>query len=262
MRMTPEVKVFLYMVSMADAQQTLQDAKWQERYHLDPQKTFTKLVSHGYLQAVATGNELTAKARKALADIDDWLWIHEYYLPGVIDFTLAKRLSYRTDLQGYPLVQALLAQAKTQADGDHDYLALLLRHQLKLEFSTHHDHAAVHTLMQLMYSELDVGQDVDLKAFNYHNSWLKVTSFEKQLLKQLLGRLDQTVDDFEMAFSQWLQTVPSHGRFFTNFEVMTIVMYELGNDDRRLDEVYHAAAMRHLAQRNDQIETPTHSATV
>lgn len=262
MRMTPEVKVFLYMVAMADAQQTLQDAKWQERYHLDPQKTFTKLVSHGYLKAVATGNELTAKARKALADIDDWLWIHEYYLPGVIDFSLAKRLAYRTDLQGYPLVQALLDQAQNQADGDHDYCALLLRHQLKLEFSTHHDNAAVQTLMQLMYSELDVSQEVDLKAFNYHNSWLKVTSFEKQLLKELLGRLDQTVDDFEMAFSQWLQTMPSCGRFFTNFEVMTIVMYELGNDEYRLDEVYHGAAMRHLAQQREQLDAQPHSATV
>lgn len=262
MRMTPEVKVFLYMVAMADAQQTLQDAKWQERYHLDPQKTFTKLVSHGYLKAVATGNELTAKARKALADIDDWLWIHEYYLPGVIDFSLAKRLAYRTDLQGYPLVQALLDQAQNQADGDHDYCALLLRHQLKLEFSTHHDNAAVQTLMQLMYSELDVSQEVDLKAFNYHNSWLKVTSFEKQLLKELLGRLDQTVDDFEMAFSQWLQTMPSYGRFFTNFEVMTIVMYELGNDEYRLDEVYHGAAMRHLAQQREQLDAQPHSATV
>lgn len=262
MRMTPEVKVFLYMVAMADAQQTLQDAKWQERYHLDPQKTFTKLVSHGYLQAVVTGNELTAKARKALADIDDWLWIHEYYLPGVIDFSLAKRLAYRTDLQGYPLVQALLDQAQNQADGDHDYCALLLRHQLKLEFSTHHDNAAVQTLMQLMYSELDVSQEVDLKAFYYHNSWLKVTSFEKQLLKELLGRLDQTVDDFEMAFSQWLQTMPSYGRFFTNFEVMTIVMYELGNDEYRLDEVYHGAAMRHLAQQREQLDAQPHSATV
>ncbi|WP_407894564.1 hypothetical protein [Lacticaseibacillus sp. N501-2] len=261
MRMTPEVKVFLYMVSMADAQQTLQDPRWLERYHLDPHRTFAKLQSHGYLQAVATGNELTAKARKVLADIDDWLWIHEYYLPGVIDFPLAKRMAYRTDLQGYPLVQALLEQAETDAAGDPDYLALLLRHQLKLEFSTHHDHAAIKTLMQLMYSELDVQNDVDLKAFNYHNSWLKVTNFEKQLLKQLLGRLGQTVDDFEMAFSQWLQTMPSHGRFFTNFEVMTIVMYELGNDDRRLDDLYHTAAMRHLAQNACQQNTQPHSAT-
>ncbi|WP_125708028.1 hypothetical protein [Lacticaseibacillus porcinae] len=262
MRMTPEVKVFLYMVSMADAQQTLQDPRWFERYHLDPQKTFTKLVDHGYLQAVATGNELTAKARKVLGDIDDWLWIHEYYLPGVIDFPRAKRLAYRTDLQGYPLVQALLDQAKSQAADDQDYLALLLRHQLKLEFGTHHDHAAVHTLMQLMYSELDVQNDVDLKSFNYHSSWLKVTSFEKQLLKQLLGRLNQTVDDFEMAFAQWLQTMPSHHRFFTNFEVMTIVMYELGNDDRRLDDIYHTAALRRLAQREQNQESQPHSATV
>lgn len=262
MRMTPEVKVFLYMVAMADAQQTLKDARWLERYHLEPQKTFTKLISHGYLQAVATGNELTPKARKVLGDIDDWLWIHEYYLPGVIDFRLAKRFAYRTALQGYPLVQALLDQAKTAAADDSDYLALLLRHQLKLEFSTHHDQAAMQTLMQLIYSELDVQNDIDLKAFNYQSSWLKVTSFEKQLLKQLLGRLNQTVDDFEMTFAQWLQTMPSHGRFFTNFEVMTIVMYELGNDDRRLDEVYHTAALRHLAQQNCINDQQPHSATV
>lgn len=247
MRMTPEVKLFLYLVTMDDAAAVCQDRCWPERYHVDPTKLLHKLQQRHYLRPLPTGFELTDKGRAALADISDWLWVHQYYLPGVVDCAHAKRYMNRSPLRGYPLVVALLDAAQQAAEDDNDYLALLLRHRLKLEFGTHHDRAALETLMQLIYRELDMTPDVSLENFNYHSSWLRVTSFEKQLLTQLLGRLNQTVDDFEMAFAQWLQTLPSHHRFFTNFEVMTIVMYELGNDQRHLDELYHSAAMRRLS---------------
>ncbi len=248
--MTPEVKVFLYLVTMDDAMTVVDSTQWQERYHLQPQRLLNKLINHHYLTQVVAGYELTAKGREALADISDWLWIHQYYLPGVVDFTTAKHKAAHSTLRGYKLVVALLQDtyANAVAASDNDYCALLLRQQLKLEFSTHHDDPALHTLMQLIYRELDVSAEVSLENFNYETSWLKITNFEKQLLTELLARMALTVDDFEMAFAQWLQTVPSQARFFTNFEVMTIVMYELGNDQARLNEVYQAAAMRRLNQ--------------
>ena len=114
-------------------------------------------------------------------------------------------------------------------------------------FGAEQDGADIETVRILIYRELGMTPAVSLKNYNYESSWRRVTIFERQLLTQLLGRQDQTVDDFEMAFAQWLQALPSHHRFFTNFEVMTIVMYELGNDQRHLDELYHTAAMRRLS---------------
>ncbi|WP_461215103.1 hypothetical protein [Lacticaseibacillus sp. GG6-2] len=247
MRMTPTVKVFLYLVTMEDAQAVCDELLWQERYRIEPTRLLTKLQQRQYLVPVLAGFELTDKGREALEDISDWLWIHQYYLPGVIDFTQAKRQMSRGGQTGYQLVTALLDRAQQNAADDPDTLTLLLRQRLKLEFGTRHDQEALHTLMALIYRELDLTteiSEVSLENFNYHTSWVKITPFEKQLLTQLLARMNQTVNDFEMTFSQWLQEASPARRFFTNFEVMTIVMYELGNDRKHLDQVYRNAAQR------------------
>ncbi len=240
------MKVFLYLLTQADAKQVVADGIWQERYHLEPRRLLAKLKRRHLLQALATDDYgLTAKGQAAIGDIEEWLWIHEYYLPGVIDFSLAKKQNARTALQGYPLLVSLIEAAKQRIADDDDYLAILLRHQLKLEFGTQHDQAALTTLMQLIDIELDtMPPDVATSAC-YQTSWAKLTEFEKQLLTRLLGRLDLTVDDFEMMFANWLQDQPSQGRFFTNFEKMTIVMYELGHAHERLDVLYQTAAARY-----------------
>lgn len=247
MRMTPAVKFFLYLVTMEDAQAVCDELLWQERYRIDPARLLAKLQQRQYLVPVVAGFELTDKGRGALADISDWLWIHQYYLPGIIDFTQAKWQMNHGGQTGYQLLTTLLDHAQQNAADDPDTLTLLLRQRLKLEFSTRHDQEALHTLMALIYQELNLTTELSeaaLANFDYQTSWVKITPFEKQLLTQLLARLNQTVNDFEMAFSQWLQAVSSTQRFFTNFEVMTIVMYELGNDCKHLDQVYRNAAQR------------------
>jgi hypothetical protein len=246
MRITPEIKVYLYLLTQADAQQVFTDRIWQERYHFDAPKWLVRLKRRRYLQALGTtGYALTPKGQAALKNIEEWLWIHEYYLPGVIDFAVAKKRQAHTALSGYSLLVSLIEAAKQRVGDDQDYLAILLRHQLKLEFGTQHDQAALATLMQLIDSELDTMPPDLTVSGSYQHSWAKVTAFEKERLTRLLGRLGLTVDDFEMMFADWLQNHPSRGRFFTNFEKMTIVMYELGHAHDRLDTLYQTAAARY-----------------
>ncbi|WP_179394661.1 hypothetical protein [Lacticaseibacillus absianus] len=247
MRLTPATKVFLYMLTMADATDTCSDPVWHERYHLDPDRTIIKLHQRGLIKPVQgspTHYVLTADGQRDLVDIEDWLWIHEYYLPDVIDFARARRLFWQPQRVGYPLLQDLLAQAKRRFRDDAAYLAILLRHQLRLEFDTQHDEDAVKTLMALIDQDLDIRGPVDPLTFSYATTWAKVTSFEKQMLKALLGRLNWTLADFEMQFSAWLDQQPRTPRLFTRFELMTIVMYELANNTPKLACLYHAAAQR------------------
>ncbi|WP_125705446.1 hypothetical protein [Lacticaseibacillus daqingensis] len=245
MRLTPATKVFLYLLTMADATDTCTDPVWQERYHLDPVRTIAQLERRGVLtQAVGGPYTLTTAGQTALGDIADWLWIHEYYLPDVIDFARARRGFWQPKLTGYPLLQELLSQAKHRFKDDTAYMAVLLRHELRLEYETQHDLAAIQTLMALIDQDLDIQRPCDPATFSYHTTWAKVTEFEKQMLKTLLSRLNWTLADFEMRFSEWLETQPRTPRLFTRLELMTIVMYELANNTAKLVWLYEAAAAR------------------
>ncbi|WP_262316169.1 hypothetical protein [Lacticaseibacillus parakribbianus] len=244
MRLAPATKVFMYMLTMSGTDAVSTDPVWQERYHMDPHRTIGRLIHRGLIHQVPDGYTLTPKGQAALQDIADWLWIHEYYLPDVIDFTRLRRHAWQPRLSGYPLLHAGLEAAAARHLDDSAYLAVILRHQLRLEYDTQHDRAAICTLMALIDQDLDLRGPVTIATFSYQTTWAKMTQFEKQMLKSLLSRLEWTLADFEMHFSAWLDQQPRQPRLFTRFELMTIVMYELSNNVGALTRLYASAAQR------------------
>ncbi len=248
MRLTPSTKVFMYMATMSGDTDVMHDTLWRDRYRLDPLRTMHALMRNGYIQAGGALGDvvLTAKGQSALSDIADQLWIHEYYLPDVIDFAHARRRFWERPMQGYVLVEHLLDEALVRYGDDPGYAAVLLRHRLKLELDTQHDQAAAAALMALIVQDLEPGDEFDAAAFAYATTWVKITSFDKQTLKTLLGRLNWSLSDFEMHFSDWLGMQPRKATLFTHFEIMTIVMYEIADNAGQLTALYAAAAHRML----------------
>lgn len=243
--LSPSVKVFMYMLTMSDLPDVSEEPVWRDRYHLVPPRLIARLLRRGLIEPVvgqAVRYELTPKGRAALTDIDGWLWIHEYYLADVIDFAHVRSLPWTHPQIDYHYIEGLLATAKVKYADDPTYQALLLRHQLRLEYDTHHDQDAIHTLMALIDADLDPQPEgVEL---TYETTWAKMSEFEKSTLKSLLGRLDWSLADFEMHFSAWLDQQPRRPRLFTRFELMTIVMYEIGNAKPQLCALYKKAAAR------------------
>ncbi len=234
----------MYMLTMSGKPDVQADTMWQERYHIEPRRLIGRLVHRGLVHQLPEGFTLTPKGQAALADIADWLWIHEYYLPDVIDFTRLRRHPWQPKRTGYPLLHDCLVQAAARNQDDPAYLAVILRHQLRLEYDTQHDEAAICTLMALIDQDLDLRGPIEGATFSYQTTWAKMTQFEKSMLKSLLSRLDWTLADFEMHFSAWLDTQPRRPRLFTRFELMTIVMYELANNVGALTRLYAGAAAR------------------
>lgn len=243
--LTPSVKVFMYMLTMSDSSQVAAAPVWRDRYGLTPSRVIARLLRRGMIQPV-TGKvsryELTAKGQAALSDIDGWLWIHEYYLPDVIDFAHVPNLPWLHPKIDFQYVEGMLAEAKCKHADDATYLTLLLRHQLRLEYDTHHDLDAAQTLMALIDADLD--PQPDGAALTYQTTWAKISEFEKNTLKTLLGRLGWNLADFEMQFSAWLDQQPRRPRVFTRFELMKIVMYEIGDAKPQLCALYKNAALR------------------
>lgn len=263
MRIAPAMKVFLYVLTVADGDQALVEPVWEDRYQLKPKRAVAWLSRHGFLhtdnKAGLTAYRLTEKGQALLADIADDLWVHEYYLPGVIDFTTTKPHWWQAQPHGYALLHGLLNKA-LHATTDGDTAQLLIRYRLRLESDTQHEQAAIRTLMALIYADLDVtGVEAD---FCYTKCWAKVTAYELQCLGGLLSALNWTLSDFEMAFAAWLQQQPHRARFFTNFEVMTIVMYEVGGDQQALTALYREAARRFRQHAALVVPQEEHSAFV
>ncbi len=243
--LTPSVKVFMYMLTMSDSPSVDTEPVWRDRYRLSPTRVIARLLRRGLIQPVpgnAVRFELTAKGQAALADIDSWLWIHEYYLPDVIDFDHVFTLPWLHPKIDYHYIEKMLANAKAKYADDPTYLTLLLRHQLRLEYDTHHNHDAMLTLMALIDADLD--PQPDGSELTYETTWAKMSEFEKNTLKTLLGRLNWNLATFEMQFSAWLDQQPRRARVFTRFELMTIVMYEIGDAKPQLCALYKKAAAR------------------
>ena len=243
--LTPSVKVFMYMLTMSDSPTVGTEPVWHDRYRLSPARVIARLLRRGLIQPVpgnAVRYELTPKGQAALCDIDGWLWIHEYYLPDVIDFAHVLTLPWLHPKIDYHFIEHMLAEAKAKYADDATYQALLLRHQLRLEYDTHHDTDAIQTLMALIDADLD--PQPDGTELTYQTTWAKMSEFEKNILKTLLGRLNWTLADFEMQFSAWLDQQPRRPRVFTRFELMTIVMYEIGGATPQLCALYKKAAAR------------------
>ncbi|MFD1393022.1 hypothetical protein ACFQ3L_05375 [Lacticaseibacillus jixianensis] len=242
--LTPSVKVFMYMLTMSDEPNISAAPVWRDRYHLAVPRVIARLLRRGLIApAGQLGHyELTSKGQAALTDIDDWLWIHEYYLADVIDFDHVWSLPWRHRKIDYAFIEKRLAEAKAQYAEDATYQMLLLRHQLRLEYDTHHNLDAIKTLMALIDADLDPQPEGG--ELTYQTTWAKMSEFEKSTLKTLLGRLNWTMTDFEMQFSNWLEQQPRRPRLFTRFELMTIVMYEIGNAKPQLCALYQNAAAR------------------
>ncbi|WP_203632610.1 hypothetical protein [Lacticaseibacillus suibinensis] len=244
--LSPGVKVFMYMLTMSGSPETIDDPVWHDRYRLEPLRLIPQLLNRSLIEPVPAkagqAFELTPKGQAALADIDNWLWVHEYYLADVIDFAHVRDHWWSHPKVDYGVLERLLQDAKVRYGDDPAYMAILLRHQLRLEYDTHHNDAAAHTLMALIDQDLD--PQPDGAVLDYDTTWAKITEFEKSTLKTLLSRLNWTLTDFEMAFSNWLDTQPRRLRLFTRFELMTIVMYEIGNDKLKLRALYAQASTR------------------
>lgn len=233
----------MYLLTMGDA--SVADADiWEARYGLQPQRVVARFIRAGLIAPVPGGAAytLTATGREQLGDIAPDLWIHEYYLPGVIDFYTARRHFWQPKLAGVPLLERLLDRALSRSAGDGDYVALIQRQRLRLELDTHRDQAAVQTLMCVIAADLQVSSAP--ADFAYATTLVKVGEYELQCLRDLVSRLNWTLADFELAFAKWLDAQPRKPSVFTNFECMTIVMHELNHNVAALTALYATAGAR------------------
>jgi len=223
---------------------------WQARYHQRPERVRRGLMRRGYLMIDQRIFRLTAKGQAALASVPDVLWAHRYYFPGVIDLARFKR-AYQPG-RPYETVTYLLEQGLETHQHDLTLTMLLYRLQLRLNLDTGHFAAAATTLMRLFYFALGGDTDELSTSFTYAHSTFKLTRFDRQALQQVLEGLDWSLSDFEWAFSSWLTAKTNFAAPFTRFEMMRIVMYELGENLPALTALYAEAGQRYHEQLRQQ----------
>ncbi|MFD0897122.1 SAP domain-containing protein [Loigolactobacillus binensis] len=187
-----------------------------------------------YYQLTSTGTQLVQQNQFVL-------WLHQYYVAGIVDFTAASRTQLPTDLDLAATLNWLLDAAAKQAVADWPQRYYLTHLRFQFAWQTQHKGTALNALLDCIRIKLaGLVQLAPLTeaALVWPTTTYKIEPFYTYMLQQIRQEYTLSVADIVAAFDQRSSVFVLPRQLFSAAEMQQLLRWTLTAQDQKIAQLY------------------------